>query len=99
MGGPPGEREVGIRGQEVVGIGKFFEEQGFLGSVRTTKSDQGVGAWEVSADKASRFLIKTLNGRAMKKGGAGEVDFLPKSAEGGGGIQSGSGEFGRHGLP
>jgi hypothetical protein len=97
-GGTAGEGEVGVGGEEEGRFWKFFEKQGFFGSIRAAEGKEGVWPRQVSTELRGRFLVKKTDGGAMEEWGAGEVDLFPETAQRGRRVQSRSGELGSHEL-
>ena len=92
-GGAAGEGEVGVGSEKGSGLRQFFEEESFFGAVGAAEGEEGVGGVQLFPKQRSGFLVKAADGWSAEKRGAGKVYFLPKTAEGKVGVQSGGGEL------
>ena len=91
----PGEAGAGVGGKQNGRRGKFFEEEEFFHSVGASESEDGVGSeTEMLSNPWGGKSVQSLKGGALEKGGASEVNFLPKTSQRGVGVEAGSGKFG-----
>jgi len=91
----PGEAGVGVGGKQNGRRGKFLKEEEFFQSVGASESEDGVGSeTEMLSNPWGGKSVQSLKGGALEKGGASEVNFLPKTSQRGVGVEAGSGKFG-----
>jgi hypothetical protein len=77
-------------------LGEFPKEKGFLGPLRATQSDKGVGSDQLFTKNRGGALVQPVDRPACDEGGVEKVNLLPKTAEGGMGIKGRGGEFDSH---